>query len=349
MYTNIPAPLPDEYLRGYGFRICAINSMPLNSLNKLLPNLLEITGLSIEQLIHHHTHLGYLRFASGNFFKNDISMHSDLLTNKRIYTSVCPVESYQFCPRCAEEDLDIYGVSLWRRAHLLPGVDHCSKHSVSLVIAEQMRTISRQPAYAEVDQAAIPEDKSEDYFSSPFVHRFSVLSNLAMQTRVPLSPRVITWVLVSKSNEVLGNERSVLTEFAFENAPFFWLAKHFRLIFKRANAATYSALDDVLRSSQTACSVKFYLLAMSLLWEDPHEAFNACLQEASAHTGEFHESGAELALNEVLMGESIYKSCSRYGVHLREFEIEFRKFLEDIGPMAQSYAKKIKASSNNRR
>lgn len=348
MYTNIPSPLPDECLRGFGSRISAMNSQPLNRLDKLLPSLVEITGLSIEHFIYHHTHLGYQRFVNGDFFQNDIGTHPDLLTNNRIYASACPADSYQFCPRCAAEDLDFHGVSYWRRAHLLPGVDHCSKHSVSLVIAKHMKSLIWQPAYAEVVRAAIAEDESEQYFSSAFIHRFTVLSDLALQARAPLSPAVITRILLSRSNTLLGTERSILTKTVIEKFPASWLKRHFPLIFKKPTDARFSAVDEVLRSSRNAYRTKLYLLAMSLLWDDPDDAINACLQEATVHTSGFHESGANLALKDVLMGESINKSCRRYGVHLRDFEFAFKKFLKDIRPVAHAYATKLQVSSNER-
>ncbi len=345
MYTNIPSPLPDECLRGYGSRISAVNSQPINRLDKLLPSLAEITGLSIEHFIYHHTHLGYQRFVNGDFFQIDIGSHPDLLTNNRIYASACPADSYQFCPRCAEEDLDFHGVSYWRRAHLLPGVDHCSKHTVSLVIAKQMRPLRWQPAYAEVIRTAIPEDESAQYFSSAFIHRFTILSDLALQARIPFSPAVITRILVSRSNKLLGTERSILTKFVIEKFPASWLKRHFPLIFNKHSGARFSAVDEVLRSSRNAYRTKLYLLAMSVLWDDPDEAINACLQEATVHTSGFHESGAYLALKNVLMGESINKSCRRYGVHLRDFEFAFQKFLKDIRPVAHSYVTSLQMSS----
>lgn len=271
----------------------------------------------------------------------------DEVPNNRIYASACPADSYQFCPRCAEEDLDFHGVSYWRRAHLLPGVDHCSKHSVSLVIAKHMKSLICQPAYAEVVRAAIAEDESEQYFSSAFIHRFTVLSDLALQARAPLSPAVITRILLSRSNTLLGTERSILTKTVIEKFPASWLKRHFPLIFKKPTGARFSAVDEVLRSSRNAYRTKLYLLAMSLLWDDPDDAINACLQEATVHTSGFHESGANLALKDVLMGESINKSCRRYGVHLRDFEFAFQKFLEDIRPVAHSYATRLLTPTEN--
>lgn len=73
MYANIPAPLPDEFLRSYGFRIGFMNSTRIAQQDKLLSRLVEITGLSISHFIYHHTSLGYQRFVSGDFFHKDIA------------------------------------------------------------------------------------------------------------------------------------------------------------------------------------------------------------------------------------------------------------------------------------
>ena len=124
--------------------------------------------------------------------------------------------------------------------------------------------------------------------------------------------------------------------------------KHRNICLDLVTGARFSAVDEVLRSSRNAYRTKLYLLAMSLLWDDPDDAINACLQEATVHTSGFHESGANLALKDVLMGESINKSCRRYGVHLRDFEFAFQKFLKDIRPVAHAYATKLQVSSNER-
>lgn len=330
MYAIIPAPLPDEFLRSYGFRIGLMNSIHIAKQEKPLSRLVEITGLSISHFIYHHTSLGYQRFVSGDLFQRDIGTHPDLLTNNRIYGSALSVELPQFCPSCVQEDMDFHGVSYWRRGHQLPGVDHCTKHARSLIAAKRWCMNSRAPLNAVTVNESIPEWERDHYFSNPYVQRYSVLSDLAMHTRVPFSPSVITRTLVSKANSLLGVERGVLTKFALEKLPPSWLMRHFPLIFTKPEDARFAAVDEVLRSSRNAYATKLYLLAMALLWDDPDDAMRACQREAQVHVSGFHESGGEMALKDVLSGQSITKSCRRHGVQLRDFEYALQLFLKNI-------------------
>lgn len=334
MYANIPAPLPDEFLRSYGFRIGLMNSTHIAQQDKLLSRLVEITGLSISYFIYHHTSLGYQRFVSGELFQRDIGTHPDLLTNNRIYGGALSIELPQFCASCVQEDMDFHGVSYWRRVHQLPGVDHCTKHARSLVAAKRWCMNGRAPLNAVVVNESIPERERDHYFSNPYIQRYSVLSDLAMHTRVPLCPSVITRTLVFKANALLGDERGVLTKFALEKLPPAWLMRHFPLIFTKPEDARFAAIDEVLRSSRNAYATKLYLLAMALLWDDPDDAMRACQQEARANVSGFHESGGEMALKDVLSGQSITKSCRRHGVQLRDFEYALQRFLKNIRPLS---------------
>lgn len=336
MYTNIPAPLPDEFLRSYGFRVSLMNSMHITQLDKPLHSLAKITGLSIAHFIHHHTSLGYQRFVSGDFFQRDIGTHPDLLANNRIYGSALSVGLPRFCPSCVQEDMGFHGVSYWRRGHQLPGVDHCTKHARSLVAAKRWSMNGHAPLNAVVVNESIPEMERDHYFSNTYIQRYTALSDLAMHTRVPLSPSVITRILVSKANSLLGDERGILTKFALEKLPPAWLMRHFPLIFTKPEDARFAAVDEVLRSSRNAYATKLYLLAMALLWDDPDDAMRACQQEARVHVSGFHESGGEMALEDVLSGQSITKACRRHGVQLRDFEYALQQFLKNIRPITTS-------------
>ncbi|ELY5141612.1 TniQ family protein [Vibrio parahaemolyticus] len=41
--------------------------------------------------------------------------------------------NWRFCPTCAEEDSDLYGISYYHQRHQIPGVFHCYKHGEPLI------------------------------------------------------------------------------------------------------------------------------------------------------------------------------------------------------------------------
>jgi TniQ len=342
MYANIPAPLPDECLRSYGFRISAMNAKPIGHLEKLLPNLIKVTGLDPAFLVHHHTNLGYLRFVSGDFSQLDISTHPDLLTNFRVYFGALSTDVSKFCPSCAEEDFDFHGVSYWRRTHQIPGIDHCSKHMESLEFLRQDAMCKFLPRNSLPTQICIPQGERESYFDSPYIRNFSALGDLALHRRIPLNPAIITRTLTRQYFSKLGEYRGQLTALAIKNFPETWLKRHFPQIFNNPKSAIFPAVDEVLRSSRTAYATKLYLLAMSLLWDNPDEAMQACLHEAANNSSGFNEIGGVLALRDVLQGTPIVKSCRRHGIQFRDFEHAFRIFLTEIKPYSEAYLAQLK-------
>ena len=46
------------------------------------------------------------------------------------------VLSLKFCPRCAEQDIETYGVTYWHVVHQIPGIEACWKHQIYLVHKE---------------------------------------------------------------------------------------------------------------------------------------------------------------------------------------------------------------------
>lgn len=60
--------------------------------------------------------------------------------NVEFMLGVAPMRDYpvwlKTCPRCMENDLEIYGMAPWHRAHQAPGVVVCAEHGCSLVEAK---------------------------------------------------------------------------------------------------------------------------------------------------------------------------------------------------------------------
>ena len=65
------------------------------------------------------------------------SQLQDIAANRKIYIpdnlrNMNHASSWRWCPCCAQDDLDNYGIPYWRLEHQLPSVCRCSTHLVSL-------------------------------------------------------------------------------------------------------------------------------------------------------------------------------------------------------------------------
>ncbi|WP_245636222.1 hypothetical protein [Curvibacter delicatus] len=247
----------------------------------------------------------------------------------------------QIIKSIAKTDMGFHGVSYWRRAHQLPGVDHCTKHTVSLIETGRFSMHQGQPLSALAARPAIAEQNVHAYFESAFIQRFAILSDAALQASIPFRPEVVTRALCRRVRAVIGEHRVSLSQLARQYFPDFWIRKNFPAMFGKRPDDGITAVDDVLRSSRSAYTTKSYLLALSILWDDPDEAMRACLQEAALSTSGFNEKGGRKVLRDVLGGRSITQSCRRHDVNLRDFEYAFQEFLKEIRPVVSVYAAKL--------
>jgi len=282
----------------------------------------------MNQLLRHHSHLGYQRMVSQAYANQEISCHSDRFTNPHVLSLRLPSESARFCLDCVNEDLDFHGASYWRRTHQLPGIDACAKHgSVLLELSSSaMRVVS--PSVMGGATPALHSSELALYLSNPFIQRFMALSDMALQASVPLAPAVMAKVLSQQKRMYDKTRRSIpLSESVRELAPSFWIAKHFPALFARESGSRAASIDDVLRSRHVAHATKSYLLAMAVLWENPDEGMQACLEEAKRSGNGLNEKGGERAIWSMLEGQSIQTACKEQGVHLKDFEYALRRML----------------------
>ena len=75
--------------------------------------------------------------------------------------------SLRFCPACAKEDADYYGVAFWHREHQIPGVSACYRHGCRLI----SKTVPPRPhiafeLYPDQFHDGLPCRESEISFAS---------------------------------------------------------------------------------------------------------------------------------------------------------------------------------------
>jgi len=156
MHPLFPKPMPDEtvfsllcrfhlvsaqgYFKANTLKSMGINaSRPSNELPCFLPAFSRVSGISINQLIYKFTSVHYYEpFVSKTSFQylvtglangNTSSLQSKL---GMVANRMMQGQSLRFCPQCAEEDVEKYGITYWRITHQLVGATVCSEHHCQL-------------------------------------------------------------------------------------------------------------------------------------------------------------------------------------------------------------------------
>jgi TniQ len=325
MFSNIPVPFPDECARGYMFRISALHAKKNAYVTNLLPTLVRVTGLDLEQWIKKHTHIGYMRYVSTEFFGQDISRHADVMTNTRVLSGGTPLSGARMCTECIEDDVDRYGVSYWKRLHQLPGIDFCIRHEKGLSTFRTYVDIHnlplrffKDPTIDEVDIYALLEREA--------YQRFLALSQIALNAVVPIATGSMGRAFTKRFNALHSGSRTSLKELLLCTFPHEWLERHFRIY--ADTERVWPTIDYFSKINHHIQAIPYYLLVMALLWDDPNEAVQACLQEEHS----FDEVGARLALKDVLRGRSITWACRMHKIEFRDFELALQEFFAEIRP-----------------
>lgn len=277
MFTNVPSPLPDECLRGYGFRINASNARDLSTASQLLPDLSEASGLSISHLVTNHSHLAYARFAHSAYGYLDIKTHPDLNSNRNICNGTLPVRTARFCPDCINEDLDLHGISYWHRVHHLPGVDHCIKHGVSLINAKPHDCYTSQPSTSTIIDPVIPKNRLTSYFNSEHIKKFSYLSAETIRMGLSFEHFIIRNALIHRYEKLKKGPYFNLPKLAYSKFPAFWLNQVFFGVNSNRRPSNSDKIFEAMNNNSNIKTTKSYLISMALFWNDPKEALRECL------------------------------------------------------------------------
>jgi len=280
MYTNIPAPFPDECLRGYGFRVNAANAKNLMTARNLLVDLSKTTGLNINHLLTCHGYLAYTRFSHSKYGYLDKNTHSDLLSNINILSGLTPIRTSRYCPHCIKDDIDLFGTSYWHRIHHLHGVDHCIKHDVSLIYANPNDGYTCQPSTSTASSiaSAIPKNKMNLYLDSKCIKVFSTLSIATLEMGLSFEFFVIRDAIARRFEKLKNRPYINFSRLAHEKFPPFWLNHHFLHTNHDEVAHNTDKLYSFRENYSSTKLVKHYLLLMALLWDDPREAISDCLK-----------------------------------------------------------------------
>jgi hypothetical protein len=277
MYTNIPSPFPDECLRGYGFRINAINVKKLFTIRTLLPELSKATGLTVSYLVNNHCHFSYTSFAHATHGDIHPAHLANLISDKNISSGYTPIGTARYCPHCIKEDINLYGTSYWHRVHHLPGVDHCIHHNFSLINANYNRDLSNQPLHSSSIESAISSDTLNLYFASESIKNFSFFSIRILNMCFSFDYFKIRNSIIERFHKFKNKPHINFSELAYEKFPPFWFNKNFHKVNSSEFIFNNNKILEASKNYKNIKPIEVYLILMALLWDDPYEAMRECL------------------------------------------------------------------------
>jgi hypothetical protein len=243
-----------------------------------LEQLALMIGMDPQVYAQQHSMLGVLRVAAtpetlypyGSPEATALNKRSGMLTQK---TYAC------ICPQCAEEDLQHWHFSWFRRSHQLAGVEFCVVHKTPLLKVTSSTAWIQLP-HQWLAAGELQSEVSDGRAPTDFETRLGEVACSMLQRNGPL-PSVDFVSVLSMRAKQLGIRASVngvrpnLSDWVKQKAPEEWTRAHWPELIAKSTGEFFFSLDSVL-SSRTVPSNGFaYLTAMTALWDNADELHQA--------------------------------------------------------------------------
>lgn len=370
---HLPTLFPDELDQGYFSRVAMLNSIedPLFQYARM-KNLIMARGFRFEieswaeciaaltgqpaiQFVRRHTLIPFyfaIQPNEGGPWEEIAAERSRLLLRCRTR----PKRWWMFCPQCASEDLQFWGVSYWRRSHQLPGCVWCSKHEVGLQSAADPNAVKRLP-HTIADFHQPNPDVVSDALSNATIRRYADLCSAFLESSHYYALYDVVHVLNVKCRQLdlevgpestCGNKWKALTA---EKVTGCWhdeVATQGR----RSDRIAADRSPALLNSLSAVRAIGEYAFVLSLMYESAEEALldlsrasgvgevgrrtareqmpREAAFSAEPDTARSAEAPTTRALELFLDGASIGDACHIAGSDIQAFERELRHHMARV-------------------
>ena len=299
-----PLLFPEEFISGYAGKLrqflnLSTNRAVLDALRerfKIDPGkkqptiylLASAAGMSVEHLVMQHTLAPFCRAFTVHDLEetNTREMNQTWLRDRvNRHSSMLP----QYCPSCVAEDLEFWGISYWRRYHLIRGVDHCLKHeNAQLVSVGAKHPFSFCPHHylsnAQTTDISIPVVSLR-----PFVKRYADICSDLLEMKQPIGKRVFIEVLEHRLQELqsveVGRNSTFLFDRVVKKTPSEWLTKHFPDFTSPQQRVTF---DRWCVTANRPIAAEWIVLLLAAMFDSATEALSAihekkhpCIEDSS--------------------------------------------------------------------
>ncbi|MFN3731970.1 TniQ family protein [Comamonas testosteroni] len=292
----VPNVFSDELDRGYLGRVIRVNgydkpeqlSQAINDCYQIdyssgrrywFEMLCKITGMTGEKFAVGHTSLPLKR----GITSNDPGIPHGSFENPNLCLVNTVSKSYVagfFCEECVRSDVEIIGVSYWRREHQIPGQFWCQQHLCALKMSIEQDVMLKLPQELIDVTPSLPEDIVNEAMNNCYVRRYLKLARLLYVRTVGIDVAKIVPALNERAKK-LGYQTypgparlKLISDEVNKVFPKSWLEKVFPLLTKKSIDIYSSQIDGVLYMRKSSSTVTAYLLVLSVLFGDAEEAVN---------------------------------------------------------------------------
>lgn len=298
---HIPCILPDEYLLGYVGRIRILNNFrdSKETTRALLKRYQQVNrgegmfckfsaiasaaDINEEFLTLQHTLAPFVHAFPTN---NGAPPEKPYISKFQIASpdrSLLRItrEAAKFCPHCVSEDLHFWGFPYWRRFHQVIGIEWCTKHKTSLVSVNSKNAHDFLPESENFSFRADTLGKENEYQDYPALRRYADIAYGLINLTQPINAQGAKKSLYNQAKKLglrisESGKRPLMSDLATEAFPHDWLLRNFHEFSKKEKLKLLINIDLVCRAgSRYFIQTRMYVLAASLLYEDPNSALHA--------------------------------------------------------------------------
>lgn len=237
--------------------------------------------MSIRDFVMRHTTLPLRRGITS--YQPDLAHGSELGSNMLWSTGMRMARTgAYFCEDCVREDLDFHGRSYWRRAHQIPGVLCCQKHSTPLKFVEDHSAVFDAPSRLIARSQVVDATWCKNVMANEAVARFLAICDGLMDHPQPYSVGNVSEVLRQKWTSYLETEG----ETTKASLPLFsdllidcfgrdWLALVLPELAQKPEKQRLTKIDSIFYTKTSTSSVFAYALACAALFQSAEDALNS--------------------------------------------------------------------------
>lgn len=255
-----------------------------------LEQLALVVGMDPQFYAQQHSMMGVLRVAARAATLHPYGSPQATAYSKRL--GMLTQKPYAcICPQCAEEDLQHWHFSWFRRSHHLAGVDACVVHKTPLLRVTSSTAWMQLP-HQWLAAGEVQPERFGARAPTDFEARLGEVACAMLQRKGPL-PSLELFSALSTRAKHLGIRASIkgvrpnLSDWVKQTAPDEWISEHWPELMAKSTGEFFFSLDSVLGSRTVPSSGFAYLTAITVLWDKTDEMHQVLSTlEASPRIGE---------------------------------------------------------------
>lgn len=239
-----------------------------------------------------------------------------------------PRDGAYFCEHCVAEDIELHGMSYWRRGHQIPGVFWCSKHRAPLRYVERDSAFRGPPsAFADI-AIDVSREWVEELMGNSYVQRYADTCSGLMARDRPFDVAVVSHVLKRDARaqgfQASGRpvKRPLLSDMAIKEIGRKWLATVVPALTDKPEGEISHQVDGACYLKKASSSVAAYALVCALLYSSADEAINALAGMHPKDLGTRRKRKADLPTDELV--NAYIQSRGNYALAAERFDCVYQ-------------------------